>query len=209
MCNFDNCKKDLHPFEIIMTKPTHSNEEAVVKWCPECGAIVVDLYCYGEKEPGHYKELEYPNITKKYGLESRNKKEINKEFNTKKELYAFLDKFDFDSVKDTEMSSVYFLVEYDNHIEPIFFAHYKDFWLAAPCALRQFPLDNNDVKKYVKDMYEAESWIEAYEFEKLMQKNGVHYEIDCPQCTPFLPEKIKIKEVFSDIKCLDWLLKNL
>ena len=154
-------------------------------------------------------ELEYPNITKKYGLENGNKKEINKEFNTKKELYDFLDKFDFDAVRDTEISSVYFLVEYDNHIEPLLFMHYKDVWFPSPCALRYFPLADNEVAKYVKDMYEAESWIEAYEYEKNMQRDGVHYEIDCPQCTPFLPERIKIKEVFSDIECLNWLLKNL
>ena len=30
------------------------------------------------------------------------------EFNTKQELYDYLDNFDFDSIKDTKLSSVYF-----------------------------------------------------------------------------------------------------
>lgn len=127
------------------------------------------------------------------------------EFNTKQELYDYLNKFDFDSIKDTKLSNVYFLVEFDNHIEPIYFTDFEDGWIAYPCYLHEYPLEDNVVEEYVKNMY-LESWEDAYEYEKTMQRNGYHYEIDCPQCSPFLPDKIKIIDIFSDIGCLNWLL---
>lgn len=128
------------------------------------------------------------------------------EFNTKQELYNYLDKFNFDSVNDTKLSSVYFLVEFDNHIEPIYFTHFEDVWFESPCDLHKCPLENDKVMEFVKALYYEDSWEDAYEYEKTMQRDGWHYEIDCPQCSPFLPDNIKIQDIFSDSKCLDWLL---
>ena len=130
------------------------------------------------------------------------------EFNTKQELYEYLDKFNFDSVKDTKLSSVYFLVEFDNHVEPIYFTHFEDVWFASPCDLHKYPLENDKVMEFVKELYYEDSWEDAYEYEKTMQRNSWHYEIDCPQCEPFLPDNIKIQNVFSDSKCLNWLLSQ-
>lgn len=130
------------------------------------------------------------------------------EFNTKQELYNYLDNFDFDSIKDTKLSSVYFLIKFDNHIEPIYFTHFENVWLASPCDLHEYPLDDDTVGEYVKELYFVNDWTDAYEYEKTMQRNGRHYEIDCPQCDPFLPDRIKIIDVFSDSKCLDWLLSH-
>ena len=130
------------------------------------------------------------------------------EFNTKQELYNYLDNFDFDSVKDTKLSSVYFLIEFDNHVEPIYFTHFEDVWFASPCDLHEYPLEDDRVQEYVDYLYFDESFEYAYEYEKTMQRNGWHYEIDCPQCDPFLPDNIKIQDVFSDSKCLDWLLNQ-
>ena len=67
-CNFDGCKKGLHPFKVIENFE-FGDESKVVRWCPECGAIVVDSDCDGRTNPGYYKKLQYPNITKKHGLE--------------------------------------------------------------------------------------------------------------------------------------------
>ena len=130
------------------------------------------------------------------------------EFNTKQELYNYLNNFDFDSVKDTKLSSVYFLVEFDNHIEPIYFTRFEDVWFASPCDLHEYPLEDDKVEEYVDYLYFDESFEYTYEYEKSMQRNGWHYEIDCPQCSPFLPDNIKIQDVFSDSKCLDWLLNQ-
>lgn len=68
MCNFTECKKGLHPFIVIASIPIEIDEEKVVRWCPQCGAIVVDHDIDGRTMPGYYKKMIYPNITKKYGL---------------------------------------------------------------------------------------------------------------------------------------------
>lgn len=131
------------------------------------------------------------------------------EFNTKHELYKYLECFDFDLVKDTKLSDVYFLMEFDNHIEPIHFMRYdKHTWFASPCCLRKWSMENNDVMDYVKEMYEESAWKDAYKHEKNMQINGLHYEICCLQTSPFLPNKNKIIGVFSDKACLHWLLNK-
>ncbi len=69
MCNFSKCRQGLHPFIVISRTIIGIDEEKVVRWCPECGAVVVDCDIDGRANPGYYKKLEYPNITKKYGLE--------------------------------------------------------------------------------------------------------------------------------------------
>lgn len=69
MCDFSKCKKGLHPFVTISSVDINLFEEKVIRWCPECGAIVVDMEVDGRLYPGHYKKIRYPNITKKYGLE--------------------------------------------------------------------------------------------------------------------------------------------
>ena len=131
------------------------------------------------------------------------------EFNTRQELYDYLNSFNFDSVRDTKLSSVYFLIEIDDDVEPIYFTSYEDVWFESPCNLYAFPLKDDDLVEYVTTMYyDGYSFEECYEFERHMQKNGWHYDIDCPQCSPFLPDKIKIVDVFSDIRCLDWLLNR-
>ena len=130
------------------------------------------------------------------------------EFDTKQELYDYLNNFDFDSIKDTKLSGVYFLIEFDNHIEPIYFTHFEDVWFASPCDLHEYPIDDDMVGEYVKELYFVNDWADAYEYEKTMQRDGWHYEINCPQCSPFLPDRIKIIDIFSDSKCLDWLLSH-
>lgn len=131
------------------------------------------------------------------------------ELNTKQELYNYLNNFNFDSVKDTKVSSVYFLVEFDEHIEPIYFTYYDGVWFESPCELHWCCLNDKDVMSFVKNIYYESCWYDAYMYEKTMQRNGKHYWIDCPQCTPFLPDIIKIEDVFSDSKCLDWMLDQI
>ncbi len=40
-------------------------EETVVRWCKECGAIIVDLDCGGRVYPGRITSMTWPNIIKK------------------------------------------------------------------------------------------------------------------------------------------------
>lgn len=64
-----DCKQGVHPFEIIAKFENCWHETKVVRWCPECGAVVVDLVYDGRTKPGYYRKLQYPNIVYKHGLE--------------------------------------------------------------------------------------------------------------------------------------------
>lgn len=130
------------------------------------------------------------------------------EFNTKQELYNYLNNFDFESIKDNELSSVFFLVEFDGHVEPIYFTPFEGVWFESPCNLFKIQLKDNEIEHYVKNLYYSGYWDIGYEYEKNMQRNGWHYEINCHQCFKFLPDKIKIVGVISDVECLDWLLNK-
>ena len=68
MCDFSKCKTGIHPFKKILSIQ-QGDSEKVVRWCPERGAIVVDADYDNRTNAGYYKNLEYPNITKKYGLD--------------------------------------------------------------------------------------------------------------------------------------------
>lgn len=69
MCDFAKCRDGIHKFVKVMSVSIGIDEEKVVRWCPECGAIVVDNDIDGRIMPGYYQKLKYPNITKKYRLE--------------------------------------------------------------------------------------------------------------------------------------------
>ena len=81
-------------------------------------------------------------------------------------------------------------------------------WFESPCYIRSFPLKDNALIEFVTALYEQESIENAYEYEKQFQINNQHYEIDCPQCDPFLPDKIKILKLLTEIECLNWFLEN-
>lgn len=132
------------------------------------------------------------------------------EFNTKQELYDYLNNFDFDSVIDTKLSSIYFLVEFDNHIEPIYFAPFEDVWFESPCVLNKYSFKDNEdyLTEYVEETYYKDYWEDGYKYEKTMVRNGIHYNIVNWQCEPFLPDRIKVVGAFSDSQCLDWLLEQ-
>lgn len=65
---FNECKQGSHPFKIIASFENCWHESKVVRWCQECGAVVVDLDYDGRIKPGYYKKLQYPNIVDKYGF---------------------------------------------------------------------------------------------------------------------------------------------
>lgn len=63
MSDFTGCKKGLHPLIAILTVSQAFDTEKVVRWCPECGAIVIDMDYDGRTKPGHYMNMCFPNIT--------------------------------------------------------------------------------------------------------------------------------------------------
>lgn len=68
MCDFSKCKIGIHPFIVIAKSGVPDFSEKVVRWCPECGAVVVDADFDNRTNAGYYRKLQYPNITKKYGF---------------------------------------------------------------------------------------------------------------------------------------------
>lgn len=66
------CREGLHPFKVITRTSLSFNREEVVRWCPKCGAVVVDMDFDNRTNPGYYKKIEYPEITCKYGFENYN-----------------------------------------------------------------------------------------------------------------------------------------
>jgi len=36
--------------------------QAVIRWCPDCGAIVVDGECDGRTYAGHFSKMKFPKV---------------------------------------------------------------------------------------------------------------------------------------------------
>lgn len=62
--NLDKCRKGKHPLIEITRISLAYDEEKVVRWCPQCGAIVVDLEVDRRLFPGEYIKMKIPKITK-------------------------------------------------------------------------------------------------------------------------------------------------
>ena len=127
---------------------------------------------------------------------------------TREELFNYLRGVDKTVKKETEFSDIFFLVEYNNHVEPIHFMEYEDTFFESPCILRYCKMDDNDLISFVLDMYLNESVEDALAYERTMQRNGYHYEIDCLQTEPFLTMPCKIIDMLSETECLDWLIAH-
>ena len=129
-------------------------------------------------------------------------------FNNKQTLYEYLNNFNFDCYRETELSSVYFLVLHSGKTEPIYFVKYDDVWFASPCSLQSFKMAKEDILNFVDSIYEPDGIEEALKFETLMHRDNYHYSINSPQCAPFLPEKVEILKVLTESECLDFLISN-
>ena len=86
---------------------------------------------------------------------------------------------------------------------------FEDVYFASPCELYMSNLNDDDLEEYVKNIYNANAYKEAMKYEKLMQVNNMHYEIDCPQVEPFLPDEIEIVNVLTESECVKYLLHNM
>ena len=56
--------KDGHTLEVIYWHSLPFNEEPTVRWCSNCGAIVVDVDYDGRTKPGAIMKMQWPNILK-------------------------------------------------------------------------------------------------------------------------------------------------
>lgn len=60
------CDGRVHPLDEIFRAPDGAgwNTESVVKWCPECGAVVVDTELDGRVVPGNVARMRFPTYKK-------------------------------------------------------------------------------------------------------------------------------------------------
>jgi len=59
-----NAEAVITPLETIMSSNDGYSEDYVVRWCPECGAIVVDAEFEGRTSPGQIMDMKLPNYVK-------------------------------------------------------------------------------------------------------------------------------------------------
>jgi hypothetical protein len=132
--------------------------------------------------------------------------------NSKEERYKFLKA----NINSKAMGS-YALVTYNNKTYPIWITAFwnwdkdGDWFLEAPCELRRSEFtDTSDktIKKYAKSRYYRKSLKFGIEYTKSMIRDGWLYDIDSPQVSPFLPEKLEDLTLISEQYCLDWMIEN-
>lgn len=128
--------------------------------------------------------------------------------NNRKELYDYLSKVDVSEKQETGMSSVYFLVTYNGKTEPLYFMPYEGSYFESVCELHQFEMREDELEQLVKELYLPEAYEKALDFEKTMFIDGIRYEINNPQCVPFLPEVIDDIKPISETECVKWILQN-
>ena len=58
----ESCKRGLHPLKTIFRDPGVI-ADTVVRWCPLCGAIVIDNDCDGRVYPGKTMQMKLPVLT--------------------------------------------------------------------------------------------------------------------------------------------------
>ena len=128
----------------------------------------------------------------------------------KKELYQFLNNFDFDSIRTTPLSDIVFKVNFrqdddkkTEFTDYIKFSPYEDVWFESPCEIRQFNLNQSDLKQYIKEDY-GDCTELIMKYEQTLQRGNFHYNIDFPQVFPFMAEdNITILEAISEEKLID------
>ncbi len=131
------------------------------------------------------------------------------QIHSREELYRYLDNFDYSSKQETELSSVYFLIKYNNIIMPFYFQSFEDIYFESPCELIEYPMEKDNLEYYVKMMYIKDNFEEALKFETLMQREDKHYEIENFQYSElFLPDEIEIIDALTESECLDWLIEH-
>ena len=60
----EKCRSGKHPLEVILTTgPDDFDAYSVVRWCPVCGAVVVDLEYDGRTYSGRVIGMKIPKIT--------------------------------------------------------------------------------------------------------------------------------------------------
>ena len=71
----ENCIKGDHKLvEIFSARHPWDESYETVRWCSNCGAVVIDVDFDGRVNPGGTMKMKFPKITKDYHEEFGNKK---------------------------------------------------------------------------------------------------------------------------------------
>lgn len=62
---YKKCKEGLHPLKEI-SRNSDGFVDRVTRWCPNCGAIVIDMEYDGRVYPGHYKKMLLPKLAREH-----------------------------------------------------------------------------------------------------------------------------------------------
>ena len=119
----------------------------------------------------------------------------------KSELYNFIKK---------NPSEVY-LVKYNGNTvgELIHFMHYEDSFFECGVSITRCEMNTEEeLIAYVKETYLEEYFDKALEQERKYWINGYLYDIDFPQCSPFLPNEIDSIEVINTKDLLEYANKT-
>lgn len=100
---------------------------------------------------------------------------------TKSQLYNYL----------TKNPSECYMVTWEGHTEPLHFIFYEGVCFETSIEVRRSPMTEEGLREYVHEQYFEEYWDSAFEEEKSRLIDGYLYDIDYPQCLPFLPSEIE------------------
>ena len=60
---YEKCKEGKHPLKEI-SRTSDGFTDKVIRWCPDCGAIVIDMESDGRVYPGRYQKMNLPALCK-------------------------------------------------------------------------------------------------------------------------------------------------
>lgn len=60
---YEKCKEGLHPL-IEISRTSDGFTDRVIRWCPDCGAVVIDMECDGRVYAGRYRKMTIPKISR-------------------------------------------------------------------------------------------------------------------------------------------------
>lgn len=58
----EKCLQRHHPLIVVSRLSTGYDCEKVIRWCPKCGAIVIDMEYDGRLSPGYYQKMILPEL---------------------------------------------------------------------------------------------------------------------------------------------------
>lgn len=75
--SFQMCSKGQHSLIVVYKETPYSSMgrgEIGVRWCSNCGAVVVDLESDGRVSPGYVRKMQWPSITNEFCENRKNEK---------------------------------------------------------------------------------------------------------------------------------------